>query len=121
VSSLLTADEERDFRDEVNATLDQQAVVYGENVTSGRYNLVLNPSLACRLNPVNLQAPSSGGARAELMAVRDLLWDSSYVMPENVQVEIDAVRWQAEAGTFQAIRAGDSGVLFRKCSVVRVQ
>jgi hypothetical protein len=121
VSSLLTADEERDFRDEVNATLDQQAVVYGEDETTGRYTVVLNLALKCRVNPVNLQAPASGGARVELMGVRDFLWVADYDMPENVQLLVDGIRYQAEAGTYQRIRAGDSGVLFRRCSVTRQQ
>jgi hypothetical protein len=100
--------------------LDQLATVYGGQSVSGRYTVVIKTKLECRLQPVNQQEPG-GGTRAELMAVRDFYWNPEYELPERSQILIDGIRWQPEAGTFQALRAGRSGVLIRRCSVVRIQ
>jgi hypothetical protein len=99
--------------------LDQLATIYARTPPSGRYSTVVKQNLQCRLVPLNVQAPQAAGARAELMAIRDLFWDASYVMPENVQVLVDGTRWQPQAGTFTSIGLRNAAPKLRKAQVVR--
>jgi hypothetical protein len=60
--------------------------------------------------------------RAELLALRQLLWEPSYVMPETVQVEVngDGLRWNVVHGTLGALRGPSGAVMYRRADVVRV-
>lgn len=76
--------------------------VWGEDSVTGRYTVLLKRDLACRLViPAGLEA-SSGDARAEMVAQRDLWFDPAYDMPEQCQVEVDGVRWQPQPGSFHS-------------------
>lgn len=98
--------------------LDQAATVYGETDPTGAFTTVLRTGLACRL--AHVRGGASQNERAELAAVRNMIWDPSYVLPETAQVEVDGVRWNPVAGTFAAYRGPSSQVLYRRCDLVRV-
>ena len=95
--------------------LDQQGTVYDD---ADDYSTVVRGDLACRLVHLD-RAAATAGERAELMALRDLMWDPSYAMPEGAQVAIDGVRWQTVRGTFGAPRRRGV-VAYRICQVERV-
>jgi hypothetical protein len=95
--------------------LDQAATVYDDN---DDFSTVVRGGLACRLVHVD-RSGATAGERAELMTLRDLMWDPEYVMPEGAQVEIDGVRWQTVRGTFGAPRRRGE-VAYRICQVERV-
>lgn len=97
------------------AHLDQVGTVYDD---ADDYSTVVRSGLDCRLVHVD-RASASAGDRAELMAIRELMWDPGYVMPEGAQVAIDAVRWQTVRGTFGAPRRRGV-VAYRICQVERV-
>lgn len=104
--------------------LTQTAIVYGENpstgASGGRYTVVLNPSLVCRMVHPSYGGAGSAGARAEIMADRDLWWDAGYRMPEQCRIVVDGIAWQPRAGTFAALGDGVT-VVARRCMVTRVQ
>lgn len=95
--------------------LDQTGTVYDD---ADAYTTVVNAALACRLVHID-RASATAGERAELMSLRELMWDPSYVMPEGAQVAIDGVRWQTVRGTFGAPRRRGV-VAYRICQVERV-
>lgn len=99
--------------------LDQVATVYGENASTGAYTDVLRSGLRCRLAHVSTRPAATGGDRAELAAIRNLLWEPDYVLPETAQVEVGGVRWNPVAGTFGAYRGPLGQVVYRRCDVVR--
>lgn len=99
--------------------LDQLATVFIENPTTGLYDTLAKARLDCRLAHVNVQPATGGNERAELAALRDMLFDPNYVMPENCQVDVDGVRWQPVVGTFGAFRGPSSQTVYRRCDVVR--
>lgn len=98
---------------------DQRADVYSENPSTGLYDIRVKAQLKCRLAHVNTQPAVSGNERAELAALRNMLFDPDYVMPENVQVLVDGIRWQPVVGTFGALRGPSGQVVYRRCDVVR--
>jgi hypothetical protein len=97
--------------------LDQRATVYAEGTS--RFDQVLKTDLHCRLAHVNARNASNATERAELMALRRLLWDPSYVMPEAVQLLIGGDRWQPVPGTFAAPRGPSGQVAYRAADAVR--
>lgn len=96
--------------------LDQLATVYDD---ADDYSTVVQSNLACRLVHLTTATATAAGDRAELMSIRDLLWDPAYVMPEGAQVDIGGVRWQTVRGTFGAPRRRGV-VAYRRCQVERV-
>lgn len=99
--------------------LDQTATIYTEHASTGLYSVVDRSDLACRLVHVDIGGAQSGGARAELAALRSMLFEPDYVMPETAQVEVSGIRWQPVAGTFGAFRGPSGTVEYRRCDVVR--
>lgn len=97
--------------------LDQRATVYGEGPST--YDQVLRANLACRLAHISAGGASSTSQRGELLSMRRLIWDPSYVMPENVQIDVGGTRWQVTAGTFGAYRGPSGQVAYRAADVVR--
>lgn len=95
--------------------LDQLGTVYDD---VDDYSTVVKNALACRLVHLD-RAAATAGERAELMSLRDLMWDPSYVMPEGAQVAIDGVRWQTVRGTFGAPRRRGTAA-YRICQVERI-
>jgi hypothetical protein len=100
--------------------LDQTAVVYTPNLTTGAYDVVANAALDCRLTHSSIST-DMGPAREEQTGARRMLWGPDYVMPETAQVEVDGVRWNVQAGTFAAIRGPDSAVFYRRCEVTQAR
>lgn len=99
--------------------LDQTAVVYAENATTGLFDVVVNPELKCRLAHLNARNASTGSDRQELASLRRVLWEPSYVMPEGSQLLVDGVRWQPVRGTFAAYRGPAGQVSVRAADAVR--
>lgn len=95
--------------------LDQLGTVYDDD---DAYSTQVKANLACRLVHVD-RSSATAGDRAELMALRDLMWDPGYVMPEGAQVAIDGIRWQTVRGTFGAPRRRGV-VAYRICQVERI-
>lgn len=62
------------------------------------FEAIVKTSLACGLFHISEVGAATGVDRAELLARRRLLWDPSYTMPEEAQVEIDGKRWQLPRG-----------------------
>ena len=100
--------------------LDQFATVYGENATTGAYTDTLKTGLRCRLAHIPNQPPATAPDRAELAAIRNLLWESDYVLPETAQVEVNGTRWNVVAGTFVAYQGPGGAVVYRRADVRRV-
>jgi hypothetical protein len=98
----------------------QVATVYTETVSTGKSTTVLLYALACRLVHPSDSAPGSSAERAELMADRDLWWNTDVTLPEQCRISIDGVLYQPVAGTFQALGDGQT-IVARRCAVVRVQ
>lgn len=95
--------------------LDQLGTVYDD---ADDYSTQVQANLACRLVHVN-RAVATAGERAELMSIRELMWDPAYVMPEGAQVQIGEIRWQTVRGTFGSPRRRGV-VAYRICQVERV-
>jgi hypothetical protein len=99
--------------------LDQTATVYTEGA-GGNHTTVARSGLRCRLAHVNRQPAATSAERAELAALRNMLWEPGYVLPETAQVEVDGVRWNPIPGTFGALRGPSSAVVYRRCDLIRV-
>lgn len=99
--------------------LDQLATVFTETVATGLYQTVEKSNLKCRLAHVNMRPAPGGNERAELAAIRDMMFDPDYVMPENCQLDVDGVRWQPVAGSFGAFRGPSGRVTYRRCDLMR--
>ena len=101
--------------------LDMVGDVYTETPATGAYTTVERSGLRCRLAHVNQQPAATGADRAELAAIRNLLWEPGYEMPETAQVDVAGVRWNVVPGTFGAYRGPTGAVVYRRCDLVRVQ
>lgn len=62
------------------------------------FQAAVKTGLKCSLHHISEVGAATGVDRAELLARRRLLWDPSYTMPEEAQVEIDGQRWQLPRG-----------------------
>ena len=76
-----------------NATMD----VYGTD-SAGRFTVKVFDDVPCRMEHVT--GGNSSFERAELAALRKLMFDPSYVLPDTCQVEVAGVRWNVQAFTF---------------------
>lgn len=95
------------------------ATVYTEHASTGAYTVVARANLRCRLAHVSRQPAATATDRAELGAMRRLLWEAGYAMPEHARVEIGGVRWSIVAGTLAAYRGPAGTVTHRSADVVR--
>jgi len=73
--------------------LTRTATVYGRS-GAGSHTVVLKTGLKCALQHLRLQPAPSGAARSELAARRKFVWEASYHLPANTQVEVEGLRWQ---------------------------
>lgn len=105
----------------LDTALDQRANVYTGASGTGRYTVLAKSNLSCRLMHLNIRLVPTAIDRAELSAMRDMMFDPDYVMPEQCQVEVDGIRWQPKPGTFGAFRDWNSNVVYRNCQVLRQQ
>lgn len=97
--------------------LDQLADVYTANGSTGDYTVLAKSGLACRL-VASRSSGSPADERADPVTTRFLMWGAAYVMPANVQVVVDSVRYTIEENTVVAVRNGLSQVEYRKANVV---
>jgi hypothetical protein len=106
--------------------LSQTATVYGENAQTGRYTTVLRENLSCRLTIIGSGHARTADGRAELAALRRLVWDPSYVLPEFAQVEVAGVvdedgnphRWNPVSGSFRSPDTRTETNVLRACDVM---
>jgi hypothetical protein len=82
--------------------------VYSEDA-NGRFLAVAASGVRCRLYPANRQPGATGAARAELAAIRQLIWAPGVVVDEHAQIEVDSIRYNV-AGPVSP-RYGPSGAL----------
>ncbi len=99
---------------------DTAAVYAPDDDNDGSYTILLNDSLTCLLSGAHKYEAATAKDRAEMAAWRQLLWDATYEMPENVQVEVDGVRYNAVPGSFVAFKVGPANILYRRGDFVRV-
>lgn len=100
--------------------LDQTASVYTPDPTTGDFTVLAKSGLVCRLAYIQQGGSDIGGEREDIGSRRRLLWEETYAMPSNAQVEVDSQRWNVLAGTFGPVRGPDSSVVYRRCEVVQV-
>jgi hypothetical protein len=97
--------------------LDQTAAVY-QRGTTGAFDTLVYAGVRCRL--AHVRGGNSAPERAELLALRQLLWEPGYVMPEHqIQVEVGGLRWNPTPGTYGALRGPSGTVVYRRCDVTR--
>jgi len=96
------------------------ARVYAPDPTTGDYTTLINANLICVLAVGGGKYEGvSAKDRAELAAWRKLLWDPAYDMPENAQIEVDGVRYNAVAGSFVAFKIAANSIIYRRGDFVR--
>ena len=83
------------------------------------FTTVARADLRCRRAHVNAQPATSGAERADLAAIRDLIWEPDYLMPEHCRIVMDGVAWNPVSGTFRALRGPSGAVTYRQCDIVR--
>lgn len=98
--------------------LNQTAIVYTPNPTTGAYDVVAQAGLKCRLVHASIST-DMGPARSEQTGARRLLWGPAYVMPETAQILVGAERWNVVAGTLATIRGLNGAVFYRRCEVTK--
>jgi hypothetical protein len=82
--------------------------IYNEDA-NGRYLTVAASGVRCRLYPTNRQLGATGAARAELAAIRQLIWAPGVAIDEHAQIEVDGIRYNVAGPVNQ--RYGPSGAL----------
>jgi hypothetical protein len=88
--------------------------------TGARFTTLARGGLRCRVAHVNVRPAATGMDRAELAALRNLIWEPGYAMPEGAQVRTaDGVRWNIIAGTLKALRGPTGAVTYRQCDIKR--
>jgi hypothetical protein len=84
---------------------------------SGRHDTLAKADLACRFVP--LGGGQSIQDRASLAASRKLLFDPSYEMPTDSQIERDGERWNPQVDTYLARESPLGGLHHRSVLLVR--
>lgn len=97
--------------------LDQTATVYARDA-NGAYTVVAASNVAVRLANLSTKSAASGFDRAELAALRRLVWGPEMTFDEHAQIEVNGERWNVVAGTLQQAR-GPSGELVYQAVDVR--
>lgn len=99
--------------------LRDRATVYIPNGGNGVYDVVVKENLRCKIKHI------SGGDtlmdRAELAAIRRLVWDFDYLMPEDCEVLIRGQRWNPQPNTMGSFRGTNGIGDYRACDVVEVR
>jgi hypothetical protein len=101
--------------------LDKTCDIYTE-AAGGDWATVAQADLPCRLGIVSAKGAGSAPERAELTAIRRLVWGPDYDMPERCQVEVDGIRYNPVPGSFTAPTwPGSGAVVYRSCDLVRAE
>ena len=101
--------------------LDELADVYIETTATGKFTTLVRSSLSCRLLHIPLQRAQNQTERKELAALRNMIFEGDYQMPEACQIEVDGVRWEPRVGTTIAYRDWNGEITYRRCDVFRQQ
>jgi hypothetical protein len=100
--------------------MSDSADVYTADLATGRYTVLAQADLPCRLAVIR-PGTTSAPERAELAAMRRLYWGPDYAMPDYAQVEINSERWNVVQGTVTAPTWLDGTVINYQCDVVRAE
>jgi hypothetical protein len=95
------------------------ALVQAPDPTTGDYTVVVNSSLSCRLTLVPPEEGKDAHERAELAAMRRLLWGPSDVIAENVRFTIGGEQWAPVAGSFALVTGIGGQPVYRRAELVR--
>jgi hypothetical protein len=92
--------------------LDETATVYVQGT-------VVKTNLACRMT--HIQSIGNARDRAELAAMRRLLFDPSYTMPEYAQIAVAnrQGRWNVRSGTIGTYHGPLGQDEFSRCDLIR--
>ena len=96
-----------------------RADVYTEHPTTGAYTVLAKAGLRCRMAHVNVRFVTGSADRAEIAALRNLIWEPGYDLPAYAQIEVGGDRWNPVAGTLKALRGPTGAVVYRQCDVKR--
>lgn len=99
--------------------LSMLATVSAPDPTTGDYSVVVNPALACRLTLVSPEDGKDSHDRAELAAMRRLLWGPETALAENVRFTINGENWSPVAGSFALVTGLGAQPVYRRCELVR--
>lgn len=98
--------------------LSHTMTVYVEDA-NGRYLTVAASGVRCRLYPVGRQPGATAAGRAELAALRRLLWAPGVTIDDHAQIEVASVRYNVVASSVQE-RYGPAGTLNHyECDLTR--
>lgn len=100
---------------------DKVAKVYAQDETTGAYTVVLFAALAVRLALPSRQPTATAVDRQVFADLRTLIWDPSYTISEDAQVEVDGQRWNLTAGTVMVIRDPLQRPVYARADVVRAR
>jgi hypothetical protein len=95
----------------------QRGTVYAYDDATNSYSAVLKSDLAVRVSHV--RGGQSRALRAELAAVRSLLWEPGYELPRDARVVVDGVTYDPVEGTWQ--RLPSDHPIVRRCDAVVVE
>ena len=96
------------------------ATVYTPNGTTGEYDVTAKSSLPCRLCYIQNSPASLDHERANIGENRRLLWQETYTMPDDAQVEINSTRYNVRQGTYGAPTGPWGAVAYHRCEVTKV-
>lgn len=96
------------------------ATVYTEDA-NGVFTVVAADGLRCRRAHVNSQPATSGAERADLAAIRNLIWQPDVYLPEHCQIRFsDSPEiWNPVGGSFKALSGPSGALTYRCCDIVR--
>lgn len=102
--------------------LDRRADIYTEDPATGAFTVLDESDLPVRLAIIGAKGANSAAERAEMVAMRRLVWGPDYAMPTRAQVAIDSERWNPVLGSFTAPLWPPSGeVIYRGCDLIRAE
>src|SRR4030095_12494235 len=89
---------------------------------NGTYTTVHAADVPCSLIDLATSPGSTAAQRQELGAMRGLIWDVGYDLPdEYAQIEVDGTRWNVRAGTVHRARFPSGTPLYRYADVMRAR
>jgi hypothetical protein len=100
--------------------LNETAVVYTPNGTTGAYTVVAKASLRCRLANVRQEGKGAAEERDEVAQNRRLLWAEAYVMPANAQIAVGGARWNIVPNSYAEMKGLGDVVHYRRCELAVV-
>jgi len=114
------------------ALFDQTMAVYTRNAADrGQYTTLAATGIPCRLQHVMRQPAATSADRRDLAANRSIMFDQSYILPEDSQIEVTGprveenrdgtgpARWNVQRGTLAIAQGPNGSPSHRRAEVVR--